>query len=87
LRIINGGASTSFWWLWGEEPLLVSADLDVANKKGTRLYRRCWNVWLYYYCSRRRKIEFMITAQDGSGTASIYWEWKSISRTYYSKTR
>jgi FtsP/CotA-like multicopper oxidase with cupredoxin domain len=26
LRIINGGASTSFWMTLGEEPLLVSAD-------------------------------------------------------------
>jgi FtsP/CotA-like multicopper oxidase with cupredoxin domain len=45
LRIINGGASTSFWMTLGEEPLLVSADgLDVVpikrNKTLSALLKR-----------------------------------------------
>lgn len=75
LRMINGGASTSFWMTFGgEEPLLVSADgLDVVPVKKNKTFIGTAETYDFIITvPEDGKIEFKITAQDGSGTASAF---------------
>ncbi|WP_339920816.1 multicopper oxidase domain-containing protein [uncultured Flavobacterium sp.] len=75
LRIINGGASTSFWMTFGgEEPLLVSADgIDVVPIKKNKTFIGIAETYDFTITvPEDGKIEFKITAQDGSGTASAF---------------
>jgi FtsP/CotA-like multicopper oxidase with cupredoxin domain len=75
LRIINGGASTSFWMTFGgEQPLLVSADgLDVVPVKKNKTFIGIAETYDFIITvPEEGKIEFKITAQDGSGNASAF---------------
>ena len=75
LRIIDGGASTSFWMTFGgEDPLLVSADgLDVVPVKKNKTFIGIAEAYDFIVTiPKEGKIEFKITAQDGSGTASAF---------------
>ncbi|MDD7913316.1 multicopper oxidase domain-containing protein [Polaribacter ponticola] len=75
LRIIDGGASTSFWMTFGgEDPLLVSADgLDVVPVKKNKTFIAIAEAYDFIVTiPEEGKIEFKITAQDGSGTASAF---------------
>ncbi|WKD85253.1 Copper resistance protein A [Polaribacter huanghezhanensis] len=75
LRIIDGGASTSFWMTFGGgDPLLVSADgLDVVPVKKNKTFIAIAEAYDYIVTiPENGKIEFKITAQDGSGTASAF---------------
>ncbi|WP_158847343.1 multicopper oxidase domain-containing protein [Algibacter sp. L1A34] len=75
LRIIDGGASTSFWMTFGgEEPLLISADgLDVVPVKKNKTFIAIAEAYDFIVTiPKEGKIEFKITAQDGSGTASAF---------------
>jgi FtsP/CotA-like multicopper oxidase with cupredoxin domain len=75
LRIIDGGASTSFWMTFGgEDPLLVSADgLDVVPVKKNKTFIAIAEAYDFIVTiPQDGKIEFKITAQDGSGTASAF---------------
>lgn len=75
LRIIDGGASTSFWMTFGGgDPLLVSADgLDVVPVKKNKTFIAIAEAYDYIITiPKDGKIEFKITAQDGSGTASAF---------------
>jgi hypothetical protein len=75
LRIIDGGASTSFWMTFGGEgPLLVSADgLDVVPVKKNKTFIAIAEAYDFIVTiPEEGKIEFRITAQDGSGTASAF---------------
>jgi CopA family copper-resistance protein len=75
LRIIDGGASTSFWMTFGgTEPLLVSADgLDVVPVKKNKTFIGIAETYDFIVTiPQEGKIEFKITAQDGSGTASAF---------------
>jgi hypothetical protein len=75
LRIIDGGASTSFWMSFGgNDPLLVSADgLDVVPVKKNKTFIGIAEAYDFIVTiPEEGKIEFRITAQDGSGTASAY---------------
>ncbi|ADV51150.1 multicopper oxidase type 3 [Cellulophaga algicola DSM 14237] len=75
LRIIDGGASTSFWMTFGgEDPLLVSADgLDVVPVKKNKTFIAIAEAYDFIVTiPKEGKIEFKITAQDGSGTASAF---------------
>jgi CopA family copper-resistance protein len=75
LRIINGGASTSFWMTFGgEEPLLVSADgLDVVPAKKNKTFIGVAETYDFIITvPEEGKTEFKIMAQDGSGTASAF---------------
>mgnify|MGYP003626147504 CR=1 FL=1 len=75
LRIIDGGASTSFWMTFGGgDPLLVSADgLDVVPVKKNKTFIAIAEAYDYIITiPEDGKIEFKITAQDGSGTASAF---------------
>lgn len=75
LRIINGGASTSFWMTFGgEDPLLVSADgLDVVPVKKNKTFIGIAETYDFILTiPEEEKVEFRITAQDGSGTASAF---------------
>lgn len=75
LRIINGGASTSFWMTFGgEEPILVSADgLDVMPVKKNKTFIGIAETYDFIITvPEEGKIEFKTTAQDGSGTASAF---------------
>ena len=75
LRIIDGGASTSFWMTFGgEDPLLVSADgLDVIPVKKNKTFIGIAEAYDFIVTiPEDGKIEFKITAQDGSGTASAF---------------
>lgn len=75
LRIIDGGASTSFWMTFGgEDPLLVSADgLDVIPVKKNKTFIGIAEAYDFIVTiPEEGKIEFKITAQDGSGTASAF---------------
>ena len=76
LRIIDGGASTSFWMTFGgEDPLLVSADgLDVIPVKKNKTFIGIAEAYDFIVTiPEDGKIEFKITAQDGSGTASAFF--------------
>jgi len=75
LRIINGGASTQFWITFGGgNPVLVSADgLDVVPVNKNRIFIAIAEAYDFIVTiPENGKIEFKITAQDGSGTASAY---------------
>ncbi|MGY8915463.1 MAG: multicopper oxidase domain-containing protein, partial [Flavobacteriales bacterium] len=75
LRIIDGGASTSFWMTFGgEAPLLVSADgLDVVPVNRNKTFIGVAETYDFIVTvPNSGKIEFRITAQDGSGTASAF---------------
>ncbi|MER3320046.1 MAG: multicopper oxidase domain-containing protein [Allomuricauda sp.] len=75
LRIIDGGASTSFWMTFGGgDPLLISADgLDVVPVKKNKTFIGIAETYDFIVTiPEKGKIEFRITAQDGSGTASAF---------------
>jgi CopA family copper-resistance protein len=75
LRIIDGGASTSFWMTFGGgNPLLVSADgLDVVPVKKNKTFIGIAETYDFIVTiPEEGKIEFRITAQDGSGIASAF---------------
>ncbi len=75
LRIINGAASTQFWMTFGgENPLLVSSDgIDVVPVKKNKTFIAIAEAYDFIVTiPEDGKIEFKITAQDGSGTASAY---------------
>ncbi len=75
LRIINGAASTQFWMTFGgNEPLLVAADgLDVVPVKRNKTFIAIAEAYDFIVTiPKSGKIEFKITAQDGSGTASAF---------------
>ncbi|TLP74107.1 multicopper oxidase domain-containing protein [Maribacter sp. ACAM166] len=75
LRIIDGGASTSFWMTFGgEDPLLISADgLDVVPVRKNKTFIGIAEAYDFIVTiPDEGKIEFRITAQDGSGTASAF---------------
>jgi len=75
LRIIDGGASTQFWITFGGgEPLLVSSDgIDIVPVKKDRIFIAIAEASDFIITiPENGKIEFKITAQDGSGTASAF---------------
>ncbi len=75
LRIIDGGASTQFWITFGGgNPVLVSADgLDVVPVKKDKIFIAIAEAYDFIVTiPENGKIEFKITAQDGSGTASAF---------------
>ncbi|MCG9971816.1 multicopper oxidase domain-containing protein [Christiangramia crocea] len=75
LRIIDGSASTSFWMTFGgETPTLVSADgVDIVPVKRNKTFIAVAETYDFIVeIPEDRKLEFKITAQDGSGTASAY---------------
>jgi len=75
LRIINGGASTSFWMTFGgKDPLLISADgIDVQPIQKNKTFIGIAETYDYIVTiPQEGKIEFRVTAQDGSGQASVY---------------
>lgn len=75
LRIIDGGASTSFWMTFGGgNPILVSSDgLDVVPIKKNKTFIGIAETYDFIVTiPKEGKIEFKITAQDGSGTASAF---------------
>ncbi|MFK5959413.1 MAG: multicopper oxidase domain-containing protein, partial [Lutibacter sp.] len=75
LRIIDGGASTSFWMTFGGgDPTLVSVDgLDIVPVKKNKTFIAIAEAYDYIVTiPENGKIEFKITAQDGSGTASSF---------------
>jgi len=75
LRIIDGGASTQFWMTFGGgNPLLVSADgIDVVPIKKNKTFIAIAEAYDFIVTiPQEGKIEFKITAQDGSGFASVY---------------
>ncbi len=75
LRITNGAASTSFWMTFGgANPLLVSADgIDVVPVKKNKTFIAIAESYDFIVTiPESGKIEFKITAQDGSGSASAF---------------
>ncbi|MDT8416702.1 MAG: multicopper oxidase domain-containing protein [Lutibacter sp.] len=75
LRIIDGAASTSFWMTFGgETPMLVSADgLDVVPVKKNKTFIGVAETYDFIVTiPQNGKMEFRITAQDGSGKASAF---------------
>ena len=75
LRIIDGGASTQFWITFGGgNPVLVSADgLDVVPVQKDKIFIAIAEAYDFIVTiPKNGKIEFKITAQDGSGTASAF---------------
>ena len=75
LRMINGGASTSFWMTFGgETPVLVSSDgLDVVPVERNKTFIGVAETYDFIVTvPQYGKMEFRITAQDGSGTASAF---------------
>ena len=75
LRVIDGGASTSFWMTFGgEDPILIAADgKDVVPVKHNKTFIGIAETYDYIVTiPQDGKIEFKITAQDGSGTASTF---------------
>jgi hypothetical protein len=75
LRIIDGSASTSFWMTFGGEmPTLISSDgLDVVPVKRNKTFIGVAETYDFIVeIPQDGKIEFRITAQDGSGTASAF---------------
>lgn len=75
LRMINGGASTSFWMTFGgETPVLVSSDgLDVVPVERNKTFIGVAETYDFIVTvPQEGKMEFRITAQDGSGTASAF---------------
>ncbi len=75
LRIINGAASTQFWMTFGGgNPILVSADgIDVMPVPKNKTYIAIAESYDFIITMPEDgKIEFKITAQDGSGSASAF---------------
>ena len=75
LRVIDGGASTSFWITFGgEDPILIAADgKDVVPVKHNKTFIGIAETYDYIVTiPQDGKIEFKITSQDGSGTASTF---------------
>jgi len=75
LRIIDGSASTSFWMTFGgATPTLISADgLDVIPVKRNKTFIAVAETYDFIVeIPENGKIEFRITAQDGSGMASAF---------------
>jgi hypothetical protein len=75
LRIIDGAASTSFWMTFGgETPTLVSADgKDVVPVKKNKTFIGIAETYDFIVTiPQNGKMEFRITAQDGSGKASAF---------------
>jgi FtsP/CotA-like multicopper oxidase with cupredoxin domain len=75
LRMINGGASTSFWMTFGgETPVLVSSDgLNVVPVERNKTFIGVAETYDFIVTvPQDGKMEFRITAQDGSGTASAF---------------
>ena len=75
LRIINGAASTQFWMTFGGgNPTIVSADglnvVPVAHNKTFIAIAETYD--FIVTVPEEGKMEFKITAQDGSGTASAF---------------
>ncbi|RLJ67307.1 hypothetical protein CLV86_0804 [Lacinutrix venerupis] len=75
LRIINGAASTAFWMTFGgDSSTLVAADgLNVVPVNRNKTF--IGNAETYDFIvtiPEDKKLEFKISAQDGSGTASAY---------------
>ncbi|MEQ8554026.1 MAG: multicopper oxidase domain-containing protein [Cyclobacteriaceae bacterium] len=75
LRIINGAASTQFWMTFGGgEPTIVSADgLNVEPVAHNKTFIAIAETYDFIVTiPDEGKMEFKITAQDGSGTASSF---------------
>ena len=75
MRIINGAASTSFWMAFGGNmPTLVSADgVDVVPVEKNKTFIAVAETYDFIVTiPDDGKMEFKITAQDGSGTASAF---------------
>lgn len=75
VRIINGGASTSFWLTFGgEKPILVSADgLNVEPVPKDKIFIAIAETYDFILTiPENGKIEFQAMAQDGSGQAHAY---------------
>lgn len=75
LRIIDGSASTSFWMTFGgETPTLIAADgKNVVPVKHNKTFIGVAETYDFIVeIPQDKKLEFRITAQDGSGTASAY---------------
>lgn len=75
LRIIDGAASTSFWMTFGgKTPTLISADgLDVVPVAHNKTFIGVAETYDFIVTiPEDGKIEFKITAQDGSGTAFAF---------------
>ncbi len=75
LRIINGAASTSFWMTFGGgNPTIVSADgLNVVPVEHNKTFIAIAETYDFIVTiPENGKMEFRITAQDGSGTASAF---------------
>ena len=75
LRIINGAASTQFWMTFGGgNPTLISADgIDVVPVEKSKSFIAIAETYDFEVTiPESGKIEFLITAQDGSGTASAF---------------
>ncbi len=73
LRIINASASTSFWMTFGGgDPVLVSADgLDVEPVKRNKTFIAVAETYDFIVTiPNNNSIEFMATAQDGSGIST-----------------
>ena len=75
LRIIDGAASSSFWMTFGGElPTLISSDgLDIVPIKKNKTFIGVAETYDFIVTiPDDGKLEFKITAQDGSGTASAF---------------
>lgn len=75
LRIIDGAASTSFWMTFGGSmPMLVSSDgLDVVSVSKNKTFIGVAETYDFIVTvPDDGKMEFRITAQDGSGQASAF---------------
>ncbi|MEZ7497503.1 multicopper oxidase domain-containing protein [Flavobacterium sp. Arc3] len=75
VRVIDGAASTSFWMTFGgEDPVLVSADgHDVVPVVKNKTFIGIAEAYDFIVTiPQDGKIEYRITAQDGSGTASAF---------------
>ncbi|MEP2774021.1 MAG: multicopper oxidase domain-containing protein [Fulvivirga sp.] len=75
LRIINGAASTQFWMTFGGgNPTIVSADgLNVVPVSHNKTFIAIAETYDFIVTiPEEGKMEFEITAQDGSGTASAF---------------
>ncbi len=75
LRIVDGGASTNFWITFGGgNPTLISADgIDVVPVQKENIFIAIAEAYDFIVTvPENGKIEFKISAQDGSGTASVF---------------
>ncbi|MFD2917296.1 multicopper oxidase domain-containing protein [Psychroserpens luteus] len=75
LRIIDGAASSSFWMTFGgETPILIASDglVVIPVKKNKTFIGVAETYDFIVTIPAKGKLEFKITAQDGSGTASAF---------------